>query len=71
MTVEEFEAEKAAMSDYDLIRFVDEEISQLALTGGKSHKMSVPPKVTDTDMLLSELLRRYKDTLEIPTPPSA
>jgi hypothetical protein len=49
-----------AMSDLTLIGFAEEQITELARTGGRSHKMCVPPNITDTDMLFSELVRRFK-----------
>jgi hypothetical protein len=60
MTTEEFKQEQAKMTDSELIILVDKEISRLAETGGASHTMCVPPKTTDTDMLLSEMLNRFK-----------
>lgn len=49
------------MSDRDLYLLVREELSKLCKTGGKSLTMTVPPKEDDTDMLISELLNRFKD----------
>jgi len=60
MTIEEFEQKQANMSDEELIELAQKEISNLCKTGGKSLHMSVPPKITDTDMLLCELINRYK-----------
>ena len=34
--------------------------SNLLNTGGSSHKMSVPPQITDTDMIFCELIKRFK-----------
>lgn len=64
MTTEELDEKQAAMSNEDLIEFVDKQITELARTGGRSHKMCVPAKITDTDMLFSELLRRFKEFAE-------
>lgn len=61
MTTEEFKAAQAAMSDQELITKVKDLISNLAKTGGRCHKMTVPPEVTDTDMLLSELVNRFEE----------
>lgn len=41
----------------------EKHVSELAHTGGKSHKMCVPPMITDTDMIFSELIRRFKLSL--------
>ena len=58
-----FEKMQADMSDESLIKEVEAQIIQLAKTYSKSHRMSIPPSITDTDMLLSELVRRYKLTI--------
>jgi hypothetical protein len=57
---EEFEHKQAAMSDKELHDLVRTELSKLCKTGGRSLTMCVPPNVTDTDMLISELLNRFK-----------
>ena len=51
------------MSNEALIGFAEDQITELARTGGRSHKMCVPPSITDTDMLFSELIRRFKKAL--------
>lgn len=56
-----FEEKQQAMSDNELIELVQKEISKLAKKRGKSHTMCVPPMITDTDMLLSEMVRRFKE----------
>ena len=58
---EQFRDKQANMSNEALIGFVEDQISDLAKSYGKSHKMSIPPSITDTDMLLSELVRRFKE----------
>jgi len=68
MTTEQFEAEQKSMSDKELIKNVKKQISELAKTGGRSHRMCVPPQVTDTDMLLGELVRRFEKSIEIVQP---
>ena len=60
MTVEEFELKQSKMSDSELIDLCQKEVGELASTYGKSHRMTIPPMVTDTDMLLSELIKRFK-----------
>jgi hypothetical protein len=62
MTAEELYRKQAQMADSELIDLCKAQVSQLAKTYGKSHKMSVPPQITDTDMLLSELIRRFTIT---------
>jgi len=65
MTTEQFEAKQAAMSDKELIDLVEKQISELAKTGGRSHRMCVPPMITDTDMLFCELVRRFKEVKQL------
>ena len=57
---EEFELKQSKMSDSELIDLCQKEVGELATTYGKSHRMTIPPMVTDTDMLLSELIKRFK-----------
>lgn len=60
---EEFEQRKAEMSNEELIERAEKEASELARTYGKSHRMCIPPMITDTDIILSELIRRFKSAL--------
>jgi len=64
MTIEQLEERQAAMSDERLIELASNQVSELARTGGKSHTMHVPPMVEDTDLLLTELIRRFKALTE-------
>lgn len=59
-TVEAFELKQSKMSDRELIDLCQKEVCELASTYGKSHRMTIPPMITDTDMLLSELIKRFK-----------
>lgn len=61
MTTEQFEKKQAEMPNEELYNLVQEQLSKLCKTGGKSLTMNVPPQVDDFDMLVSELLRRFKD----------
>jgi hypothetical protein len=63
MTEQGLKELQESMSDQELITEVERQISELARTGGRSHKMCVPPMPTDTDMILSELVKRYKRAL--------
>ena len=65
MTEEQFIEKQRKMSNEDLIEQCKNQIRQLARTGGRSHTMSVPPKITDTDMILSETVRRFERLLNI------
>jgi hypothetical protein len=60
---EEFEQRQAEMSNEELIERAEKEVSELARTYGKSHRMCIPPMITDTDIILSELIRRFKSAL--------
>jgi len=60
ITIEKLQQMQAEMPDEVLIKKAEHQISELAKTGGRSHIMCVPPEITDTDMILSELVRRYK-----------
>lgn len=65
MTLEQFEQKQKNMSNEDLILKCKKEISELARTGGRSHKMTVPPQVDDTDMLFSELVVRFENNFAV------
>lgn len=52
------------MPNETLMVLVLDEILELAASYGNSHHMSIPPQVGDTDMLFSELLRRFKNSLD-------
>ena len=60
MTIEKFYQPQAEISNKELIKLSKEQVSKLCKTGGKSMRMSVPPNVKDTDMLLCEVLRRLE-----------
>lgn len=60
MTLEEFELKQSKMSDIELINLCQKEVGELASTYGKSLTMTIPPSIKDTDMLLSELIKRFK-----------
>ena len=58
---EAFERKRSGMSNEELIRLCESELSRLCKTYGQSFAMSIPPRVADTDMLFSELIRRFKE----------
>lgn len=64
MKVEAFEAKQAEMSNVELIKWANTHVSELARTGGRSLRMCVPPMVTDTDMILSEVIRRFEQSIQ-------
>lgn len=61
-TAEElFRRKQAEMSDNELAELVSEGLSKLCKSGGQSFTMTVPPRVDDFDMLVCELVRRFKE----------
>ena len=61
--MKEFEEKQSKMSDKELISRAEVEINELCRTGCKTFLMSVPPKITDSDMIISELIRRFKNNI--------
>lgn len=64
MTEEQFRQKQADMPANELIQKARDMVCKLAETYGKSHKMSIPPDVDDTDMLLMEVIDRYEQLLK-------
>jgi len=64
MTEEQFKQKQKNMSNEDLILECRRQVSELAKTGGRSHKMCIPPMITDTDMIFSELLDRFETAVK-------
>jgi hypothetical protein len=64
MTAEQFKQKQKNMSNEDLILECRRQVSELAKTGGRSHKMCIPPMITDTDMIFSELLDRFETAVK-------
>jgi hypothetical protein len=60
MTNEEFKAKLAAIPDQQLAEMAKSALSKLCSTGGRSFTMTVPPRIDDTDMILSELIKRFE-----------
>lgn len=65
MNTEEFEKARSEMPDNDLIKKADSLLSELCKTGGKGFRMTVPPRVDDTDMIFSELIKRYQKAIQV------
>lgn len=59
-TAEEFNNELKAIPNSDLCRTADEIISKLCASGGKSFTMTLPPRIDDSDIVLSEVVRRLQ-----------
>ena len=49
-----------AISDLELAEKAELVLNKLCKTGGQSFTMTVPPSIYDTDMILSELIERFK-----------
>ena len=64
MTIERLNELQSEMSNKTLIKLVEKQISELARTGGRSHKMCVPPMPEDTDMLFSEMVKRFEKLIK-------
>lgn len=68
MTEKEFQQKQANVNDETLIETVQTKLAELCKTHGRILSMSIPPKVSDFDMAVCELIRRYikqKDLLKI------
>lgn len=63
MTTEIFEELQSKMKDEDLLKLIEDKLRLLCKTGGKSLTMTVPPRTDDFDMLICELIKRYKNIL--------
>ncbi len=62
MTQEQFDEKQRAISNSELAEMAQQALSKLCRTGGKSFIMTIPPRIDDTDMVISELIRRFKET---------
>ena len=63
MDLNKFRHEQLEMSNERLIEHCEHQIQSMTDTCGRSHIMSVPPEITDSDVLFSELVRRFKNSL--------
>lgn len=59
-----FREKVESVSNIDLYEKAQEAISKMCQTGGSSFTMTVPPSINDTDIVLTEILRRWTE----PTP---
>lgn len=60
-TEEKLNNELASISDQELYNSCIFILSDICSNGLKNFTMTVPPQVTDSDMLLGELLKRFKE----------
>lgn len=61
MTTEEFSKKLEKIPNGKLIEMAHTALSNLCSTGGRSFTMTVPPRTDDTDMILSEVITRFKN----------
>jgi len=60
MTSEEFKTKVESIPGQQLTEMAQAAISELCKTGGQSFTMSAPPSIQDTDIILSEVVRRFE-----------
>lgn len=60
MTQEEFKKSIEAIPDRQLAEMAHSALSKLCSSGGQSFTMTVPPRIDDTDMLFSEVIKRFE-----------
>lgn len=63
MTHKEFQEKIKSISDEKLIIIAKEIVSKLCSTGGQSFIMRVPPTVNDSDIVLSEIIKRFEQRI--------
>lgn len=66
MTQEEFVTKIEAIPDQQLAEMAQSALSKLCSTGGKSFTMTVPPRIDDTDIILSEVINRLHVIKSLP-----
>ena len=60
MTHEEFQQKIEAIPNLDLAEKAHSALGKLCSSGGASFTMTVPPRLDDTDMILSEVIKRFE-----------
>lgn len=68
MTHEEFQKRVQNIPGPELIEMAEKAVSKLCKTGAKSFTMSIPPRIDDTDVVLIEIIQRFKK-LALTQPP--
>lgn len=61
MTEQQLNKKQAAMSDAELAEKCEKLIFDFDENGEKNWTRSIPPNVNDSDILLCELIRRFRD----------
>jgi hypothetical protein len=59
MKHEEFIEKLSAIPDIELVEMAKKELKKLCASGANSFKMSIPPMLEDTDIILSEIIKRF------------
>jgi len=62
MTTAEFLKKQSEMSDDELINLAEKHVFSIMRNHGRNIEMSVPARVTDMDMILFEVIKRFKET---------
>lgn len=57
---EQFDSEIESIPDLALAEMAQSALTKLCSTGGRSFQMTIPPRIDDTDIVFSELIRRFK-----------
>lgn len=65
MTKEEFQKELESISNEELATIAHSELNELCLTGGGSFTMTIPPRKDDTDIIFSEIIRRFEELMKL------
>lgn len=60
MNHEEFKEKLEAIPNLELAEMAQKALSKLCSTGGSSFTMTAPPRLDDTDMVLSEVIKRFE-----------
>lgn len=60
MNQQEFEEKRKAIPNTELWEMAEKQLNDLCKTGAATFTMTVPPKITDTDMVFSEVISRFK-----------
>jgi len=60
ITHEEFQNQIKLIPNLELAQKAQSALSKLCSTGGASFTMTVPPRLDDTDMILSEVIKRFE-----------
>lgn len=65
MNTEEFKEKLSEITDDELIQISKSILIKLCSTGGRSFTMTVPVQLNDTDIIISELIKRFEVSIII------